>query len=163
MTSTVQVVALLDDALIWRILRKYANSTPAVGSQLRPSSGDPERMDCACTVGQKLARCPLIEHVLWAQEAADWLRNVWQPAIGNPHHGRIPNPYREHPALMREVLKFHWSARMAETWANRAQHRGEFRWQWTLIVCELSAAFVSDYSFREWISPTMLERTEARR
>jgi hypothetical protein len=149
-----QVVELLSDSTVWKILRKYASSSPGVGSQLRPTSGDLLRQDNACTVAQKLARCPLVEHVLWAQQAADWLRDVWQPGIALPSRGGVPNVHREHPALVRAVYKFTWSARFAETWARRAQTWPEFREQWCLLVCELSACWhhlEHGPAFREWI------------
>jgi hypothetical protein len=154
---TDQVVDLIPDSLCWRILRKYASSAPAVGSQLRPTSGNPERMDASCTVAMKLARCPLVERVLWAQEAADWLRGTWQPAIASPRIGHPPNVHREHPALVRAVFRFKWSARLAEAWARRKSASWDFRREWCLIVCELSAAFTADPSFREWIEGTTLE------
>lgn len=160
------VVDLISDSLAWRILRKYASSTPGVGSQLRPTSGDLLRQDNACTVAQKLARCPLVEHVLWAQEAAGWLRNTWQPGIALPSRGGVPNIHREHPALVRAVFRFVWSVRFAEAWARRAQDRSEFREQWCLLVCELSACWhhpEAGPAFREWIEgpPMMANSGEA--
>jgi len=159
MTST-QVVDLIPDSLCWRLLRKYASSSPGVGSQLRPTSGDLLRQDNACTVAQKLARCPLVEAVLWSQEAANWLRDVWLPGIALPSRGGVPNVHREHPGLVRAVFHFRWSFRSAEAWARRAQNWSEFREQWTLLVCELSACWwhpEHGAAFREWIEgPPMM-------
>jgi hypothetical protein len=149
-----QVVDLIPDALCWRLLRKYASSSPGVGSQLSPTRGSTGRQDAACTVAQKLARCPLVEHVLWAQEAANWLRDVWLPGIALPSRGGVPNVHREHPALVRAVFHFRWSFRSAEAWARRAQGWPEFREQWCLIVLELSACWhhpEAGAAFREWI------------
>jgi hypothetical protein len=161
-----QLVDLLPDHVVWRILRKYASSAPAVGSQLSPARGDTVRQDNACTVAQKLTRCPLVERVLWTQQAADWLRGTWQPAIASARIGHPPNVHAEHPALVRAVFRFKWSPRLAEAWATRAQRRAEFRWQFALVVAELSACWwhpEAGAAFRQWIEGTMLEPKEVRR
>jgi len=153
-----QIVNLIPDSLCWRLLRKYASSSPGVGSQLSPTRGSTGRQDAACTVAQKLARCPLVEHVLWAQEAANWLRDTWQPGIALPSRGGVPSLLREHPALRRAVLWFAWNDRMADAWARRAQGWPAFTRQWCLIVVELSACWhhpEHGAAFREWIEGTM--------
>jgi hypothetical protein len=158
--ATEQIVDLIPDSLAWKILRKYASSAPAVGSQLCPARGGIERQDNACTVAQKLARCPLVERVLWAQEAASWLRNIWQPGISLPSRGGAPSLLREHPALRRAILWFAWNDRMAEAWVRRTQGRAVFRRQWCLIVVELSACWWHpEYgeAFREWVAGSGLE------
>jgi hypothetical protein len=149
-----EVVSLIPDGLAWKILRKYASSSPGVGSQLSPTRGGMGRQDAACTVAQKLARCPLVEHVLWAQEAANWLCDVWQPGIALPSRGGVPNIHREHPALVRAVFKFLWNPRVAEAWVRRAQGWPAFTRQWCLLLCELSACWhhpEHGAAFREWI------------
>jgi hypothetical protein len=156
-----QVVELLSDATVWKILRKFANSMPCVGSQLRPASGDPERMDNAASVAMKLSRVPLVERVLWAEEASSWLRNTWQPAIASPRLGHPPNVHKENPALTRAVFRFKWSARMADAWARRKAGSWDFKRQWCLIVVELSACWWHpEYgeAFREWITGGGLDK-----
>lgn len=160
----VQVVDLLADRLVWTIIQRFVHSSPTAGSQLghvgvgRASSAC---LGMAGTVGQKLARSPMVERIVWLRAGADFVESVIRPHV---EHGQSPE---EEIGLERRELAdvlFEFGvgkegtdeSRAAKEMLNRARRLERsvaFPEQWTLLVCELSACWYDEQggsSFRAW-------------
>ena len=156
------VVDLISSGLAWAILRRYASTIGSAGSQLgsagvgRASSA---ATNAAATVGQKLERCPLVARVLWLDVAADVVRNVIRPQLARGGKNL------ELACERREVIDvlFEYQVGLSHTRnhdqamqrdAQRLEESGNFREQWTLMLCELSACWQDDAAFRGWMERT---------
>lgn len=161
MAEEARVVELIGDGLVHRALHKYARSMATAGSQLGQvgiGHASTAALGAAATVGQKLARAPIVERVLWLDAAADVIRNVIAPAVA---HGREPELGCERAEVVDVLFEFACKARVGWRFdaagpirqARRLEQSECYREQWTLLVCELSAAF-EDQAFRAWVEGT---------
>lgn len=139
----------VSEGLVWRILHLYASTSRGTGSQIdrfgepagRPSQSS---LEWAGTVGQKLARAPLVESVLWLHEAADWLRNQapeYRRAKGSPFAGE---PF----ALQAMLVKSSGDARWCDGEANRRKRTGQYGREMLLLEIEFSTCMETDAAFR---------------
>lgn len=142
------VVDLIPTGLVWAILRRYVHAQPGAGSQLANSGNGTAGRDAACTVAQKLARCPLVERVLFLEAAADWIRRVEGERDRRQAHEHARN---EDLRTLRWAAHWAWSADHCLRDAARVSRTLAYRMQWAEIVCELSACWASDWAFRAWV------------
>ena len=142
------VVELISSGKVWAILRRYAHAQPGAGSQLADSGNGTAGKDAACTVAMKLARCPLVEKVLFLEQAADWIRAQagYKDKRQAGEHARA-----EDPRTIRWAMHWAWNAERCWHEAYKIQDRKAFREQWALMVFELSACVAEDQAFRAWI------------
>jgi hypothetical protein len=159
------VVDLISEGLAWVILRKAARTAAAAGSQLNAMGGRAGAsfagLDAACTVAEKLARCPAVERVLWLELAADCVRNVIRPP--QPRR-RAVEVVGERSEVWKVLFEYGVGLRRRENRlvlrdpaaemdhaAEDLRHKTVYREQFALIVCELSACWAADPAFRAWI------------
>jgi hypothetical protein len=147
-TEPVTVVDLVPASLVWRILRRYAHAQPGAGSQLANSGNGTAGRDAACTVGQKLARCPLVERVVFLEAAADWIQRQagYRDRRAAGEHAR-----NEDPRTIRWAAHWAWNADKCWSDAVKIQMTQRFREQFALLVIEFSACWVDDPAFRAWV------------
>jgi len=142
------VVDLIPSSLVWAILRRYAHAQPGAGSQLANSGNGTAGRDAACTVAMKLERCPLVERVLFLQEAVDWIRSAREHVSKRDAAERASLVDLR---TLRWAAHWAWSATHCQQDADRLMRTRTFREQWALMVCELSACFAVDGAFRAWV------------
>jgi hypothetical protein len=159
------IVELISDGLAWAILRKAAHATPAAGSQLNamggPGGASFAGRDAACTVAEKLARCPIVERVLWLGLAVDCVRNVIRPPQPHRRAVEVVGERSEVWDLLFEYgvglrrrenrLVLYDPAAEMEREADELKRKTVWREQWTLMVAELSACWAADPAFRAWV------------
>jgi hypothetical protein len=148
MAEPVAVVELIPASLVWRILRRYVHAQPGAGSQLASSGNGTAGRDAACTVAQKLARCPLVERVVFLEAAADWIQRQagYRDRRAAGEHAR-----NEDPRTIRWAAHWAWNADKCWSDAVKIQRTQRFREQFAEIACELSACMDADEMFREWV------------
>jgi hypothetical protein len=156
------VVELVSGALVYRALRKYARSMATAGSQLGQvgvGHASSAALGAAATVAQKLQRSPVVERVLWLQEAGDVIRNVIAPAVAR---GSEPELTCERAEVLDVMFEFACKTRNGWQFdakgpikeARRLEHSECYREQFSLLVFELSEACAEDAAFRAWVEGT---------
>lgn len=154
-TARDTVIDLIPTGLVWAILRRYVHAQPGAGSQLAASGNGTAGRDAACTVAQKLARCPLVEKVLFLEAAADWIRTRegFRSRQQADEHARCVDlrtlRWAVHCSRPGETLQR--SAARCLDEARKVERTAAFGLQFALMTCELSACWAEDRAFRAWV------------